>query len=131
MINDVEFDNWNEVKKTTNNEKVLVGFKQRDIFNVKIGKNIGFEQNGKGKDFVRPVLIYKKLSKDMFIGIPLTKTTRNGSFFYSFIFTNDIVSTAILAQIKLYSSKRLLNKVGKIDNDNFQQLKKKLIKLLD
>ena len=130
-MNDIEFDNWNEVKKSTNNEKVLVGFKQRDIFNVKIGKNIGFEQNGKGKDFVRPVLIYKKLSKDMFIGIPLTKTTRSGSFFYSFIFTNDIISTAILAQVKLYSSKRLLNKVGKIDNDNFQKLKKKLIELLD
>lgn len=43
-MNDIEFDNWNEVKKSTNNERILVGFKQRDIFNVKMGKNIGFEQ---------------------------------------------------------------------------------------
>lgn len=64
---------------------VLVGFKQRDTFNVKLGHNIGFEQNGKGKDFVRPVLIYKKLTKDMFIGIPLTTTVRSGDFFIDFL----------------------------------------------
>ena len=46
-----------------------------------MGQNIGFEQNGKGKEFIRPVLIYKKLTKDMFIGIPLTTTNREGSFF--------------------------------------------------
>jgi mRNA interferase MazF len=96
-MSDIEFDKWNEVKKETNTDNVLVGFKERDIFNVKIGKNVGFEQNGKGKDFVRPVLIYKKLSKDMFLGIPLTKTQREGSFFYSFIFIEGIISTAILA----------------------------------
>lgn len=39
------FDEWNEVKKNTHKEKVLVGFKNRDIFYIKMGHNIGFEQN--------------------------------------------------------------------------------------
>jgi len=128
---DDKFDKWNEVKKRTNKKSQVVGFKTRDIFNIKMGFNVGFEQNGKGQDFIRPVLIYKKLTKDMFIGIPLTKTNRNGSFFYRFTFIDDVVSTAILVQSRLYSSKRLLNKIGKININDFKQLKEKYLKLLE
>lgn len=62
-----DFDEWNEIKKQVEEEEILFGFKTRDIFNIKMGQNIGFEQNGKGENFVRPVLVYKKLTKDMFI----------------------------------------------------------------
>lgn len=37
------FDEWNEVKKMTQDESVTVGFKQRDIFYIRMGQNIGFE----------------------------------------------------------------------------------------
>jgi len=126
-----EFDKWNEVKKQTATINPIVGFKTRDIFNIKMGKNIGFEQNGKGKEFVRPVLVYKKLTKDMFIGIPLTTTKREGSFFYSFSFISNKLSIAILIQTRLFSSKRLLNKIGTINKDDFQRLKEKYMKLLE
>ena len=78
-----KFDEWCEVKKQIDNSNFL-SFKEREIFMGYIGENVGYEQNGKGKDFVRPVIIYKKLTKDMFIGIPLTTTQRDGSFFFSF-----------------------------------------------
>ena len=126
-----EFDEWNEIKKSIEDDEILVGFKTRDIFNIKMGLNIGFEQNGKGENFVRPVLIYKKLTKDMFIGMPLTTTQRDGSFFFKFEFINSKISTAILIQTKLFSSKRLLNKIGVISKDDFESLKKKYLKLLE
>jgi len=125
-----QYNKWNEVKKETSKEKTIFGFKTRDIFNVKIGQNIGFEQNGKGKEFVRPVVVYKKLTKDMFIGIPLTTTQRDGSFFYKFEFIPNKISVAILVQAKLFSSKRLLNKIGVINKDDFKELKKKYLDLL-
>lgn len=128
---EADFDKWNEVKKEIQQETLLVGFKERDIFNVKLGHNIGYEQNGKGEKFVRPVLIYKKLTKDMFIGIPLTSTHRDGSFFYRFSFIPDKTSVAILIQTKLFSTKRLLNKIGKMREDDFCELKKKYLKLLE
>ena len=56
------FDQWNEVKKETDTNVALPLFKEREIYNAKIGENIGFEQSGKGDEFVRPVLILKKLS---------------------------------------------------------------------
>ena len=37
-------------------------------------ENIGFEQSGKGDEFLRPVLILKRLTKEMFFGIPLSTT---------------------------------------------------------
>ena len=131
MSQESDFDNWNKVKKNTQKETILVGFKQRDIFNVKVGHNIGFEQNGKGEDFVRPVLIFKKLTKDMFIGIPLTSTLREGSFFYKFSFIENKISVAILIQAKLFSSKRLLNKLGKMEETDFNELKKAYMKILE
>lgn len=126
-----EFNEWNEVKKQIEKENILVGFKTRDIFNIKMGQNIGFEKNGKGLNFVRPVLIYKKLTKDMFIGIPLTTTQRDGSFFFKFEFIENKISTAILIQSRLFSNKRLLNKIGVIDQNDYENLKKKHLKLLE
>ncbi|TLP40436.1 hypothetical protein [Arcobacter arenosus] len=126
-----DFDIWNNVKKETNTEKVLVGFKTRDIFNIKMGHNIGVEQNGKEEEFVRPVIIYKKLTKDMFIGIPLTTTQREGSFFFKFKFIPHKISTAILIQTRLFSTKRLLNKIGVINKNDYEILKKKYLKLLE
>ena len=39
---------------------------------MKEGKNIGFEQNGKGSNFVRPILVLRKFNSSIFWGLPLT-----------------------------------------------------------
>lgn len=126
-----KYDDWNIVKKNTENIVKKVYFKERDIFWVKLGENIGFEQNGKGNKFQRPVLVLKKYTNDMFLGIPLSTTLREGSFYFQFSFLEDKISTALLVQNKLFSSKRLMKKIGKIDENNFKNLKAKLIKLIE
>jgi len=125
-----QFDEWNKIKKETEDEKVPVFFKERDIFWVRVGENIGYEQNGKGDEFQRPVIIVKKYSPQMFLGIPLSTTHRDGSFFYPFSFAEDKSSTALLIQHKLFSSKRLMKKIGKISTNDFGQLKEKLVELI-
>ena len=122
-------DEWNEVKKQLHNSKRKVYFKERDIFWVSVGVNIGFEQDGKGELFTRPVVIIKKYSNDIFLGIPLTTTQREGSFYFQFEFKNKI-STAILVQHKLYSNKRLIKKMGMINKEDFIKLKEALNKLI-
>lgn len=42
-----KFDEWNEEKKYIESHEIRLSFKERDIFYIKAGKNIGFEQNGK------------------------------------------------------------------------------------
>lgn len=125
------FDQWNKRKKEVNNIDKLIFFAEREIWNIGMGKNVGFEEDGKGEDFLRPVLILKKFSKEIFWGIPLTSASKKEypQFYHSFIFKNN-ESTAILTQIRLYSKKRLCYKMGKMGEKKFNQIKQKLITLM-
>jgi len=125
-----KLDRWNNVKQVTSESNKKVYFKERDIFWLKVGENIGFEQNGKGDKFQRPVLVVKRYTNDMFLGIPLSTTIREGSFFFQFSFIKDEISTALLVQQKLFSSKRCIKKIGKISENNFEKLKQKLYTLI-
>ena len=53
---------------------------------MRMGLNIGYEQDGKGEDFLRPVLILKKFNKRVFLGIPLTKIKKDSHFYHNFEF---------------------------------------------
>ena len=70
-----DFDKWNNIKKSAHNGNIIRSFKDRDIFYVKVGANIGFEQDGKGEEFLRPVLILKKFGQHAFLGIPYPPQT--------------------------------------------------------
>ncbi len=126
----LKLDQWNDVKQITEKTKKKVYFKERDIFWLKIGENIGFEQNGKGNKFQRPVLVVKRYTNDMFLGIPLSTTLREGSFYFQFEFIKGQMSTALLVQHRLFSSKRFIKKIGKINQNDFICLKKKLFNLI-
>ena len=123
------FDEWNILKKSTDENDKIPFFHSREIWFIRVGENIGFEQDGKGKEFLRPVFIYKKFSKNVFLGIPLTSQKKYGKFYFSFRF-KDKVSTAILSQIRLFDSKRLSYFYGKVGKKNYRYIKKKLIELL-
>ena len=124
------YDAWNSVKKELDSLDNKVFFKEREIFWMSIGENIGFEQNGKGEIFSRPVLIVKKFSKNIFYGIPLSTKIKDGTFFYAFEFQGKM-SNALLVQGRLFDSKRLENKMGMLEKDEFQLLKVKLRELLN
>ncbi len=125
-----EFDLWNEIKKETNRKNYPLHFKEREIYFIRVGKNIGFEQNGKGKYFLRPVLILRKFNRFFFIGIPLTSQAKEDIFHYKFLFKSNKESYAILSQIKAFDANRLERKIGKINKNDFLKLKKKLQELL-
>lgn len=127
------FDEWNSVKKETDTLTSPI-FKEREVYYIRMGHNIGHEQNGKGDEFVRPVVVLKRLSREMFIGIPLSSQIKSGSFYHTVRFYKNGVETinnAIVAQIRLFSARRLLNKIGMIHQNEFGELKKSVADLLD
>jgi mRNA interferase MazF len=73
--------------------------------------------------------VYKKFSKNVFIGIPLTTTVKESKFYYTFDF-KERKSTAILSQIRLFDSKRLAYSIGRMSQGDYSVLKQKLIALL-
>ncbi len=109
-----KFDEWNEVKKQVDTRSNIIQFKEREVYWASVGENVGFEQNGKGVDFARPVLIIKKLNKNLFFGVPLSTQSKTGSFFFEFELLPNQISTALLVQAKVYDAKRLAKKIGMI-----------------
>ena len=67
-----DFDNWGVVKKRLNCIRNLRTFNEREIWWCSVGLNIGYEIYGKNELFNRPVLIIKKFSSSIFLGLPLT-----------------------------------------------------------
>ena len=126
-----EFDKWNGIKKKTHEDNKKRNFKEREIFNAKVGKNIGYEQNGVGNKFIRPILIVKKFSNSSFYAIPLSTTEKRNKYYFEFEFIKDKKSVAILSQMKNFDAKRLLNKIGMISQDDFIELKRQLKEIID
>ncbi len=86
-------------------------FSEREIWWVSIGQNIGREIYGKGERFSRPVLVIKKFSPLHFLGIPLSTKNREGLYYFQIILEEMVVSAAI-SQLRAYSSKRMMNRIG-------------------
>ena len=124
------FDEWNEIKKKIDNKNIEIKFRARDIFWMSVGQNVGYETFGKGEEFLRPVLVYKKLSKETFIGIPLTSKQKEGSYYFSFNFKGKI-SIAMFNQIRVFDIRRKRAFKSRISEDTFLQLKNKLKTFMD
>ena len=120
-----DFDTWNKHKKAVNGTEITLYFYEREVWWATIGVNVGFEQDGKGDRFARPVLILRKFSKNVFLGVPLTTAKRDTKYHYSFSFL-DGTSTALLSQVRLFDSKRLLVKMGRISEKKFEEIRKKI-----
>ena len=65
------FDTWNEKKQVIDKKTRKIYFLEQEIWLVALGKNIGFEINGKGQNFLRPIIVYKKFSPHQCLCIPI------------------------------------------------------------
>jgi len=126
------FNKWNEVKKQVHKKVNNVGFKEREIFWVRLGQNIGSEEYGKGNEFQRPVLIVRKLTRDIFFGVPLTSTLKDNDYFHSFTYQTkkDVINnSAMILQLKTFDKNRLMTRIGMINKKDFEEIKNKISRL--
>jgi mRNA-degrading endonuclease toxin of MazEF toxin-antitoxin module len=130
IIDNNEFELWHQEKVVIQKDKLRPHFHEREIWFSSLGLNIGFEQNGKGKRFLRPVLVFKKFNNEICWCLPLTRTKRTGKYYFSFMF-NNTNSNVVLSQIRLLDGKRLEYKIGDIDKATFNLLKDKFVELIE
>ena len=79
-----DFDEWNRLKKIINDKKVNNWFHEREIWWCSIGVNIGHEEDGKNKQFERPVLVFRKFKKEIFFGIPVSSKLKDNKFYFQY-----------------------------------------------
>jgi pseudaminic acid cytidylyltransferase len=126
VLNQDIYDKWNNLKKSIDNKKHKFYTKNTEIYFMSIGQNVGFESYGKDELFLRPVLVYKRLSKNTFLGIPLTSKEKVGSYYFKFSYKKDKYSYASLNQLKVFDTKRIQYKSGNIKNEDFEKLKNQM-----
>lgn len=129
---DKDFDTWNSLKKSIHarNDKPTYFPKEGEVWMSSLGKNIGYEQNGGGRHFSRPVLIVKKFNNQMFWSTPLSTKQKPFDFYFNFTDPQKEEVSVILAQLKLMSVKRLRRKLYEIDSTMLLQIKAKLQEFL-
>ena len=123
------FDEWNFLKKQLNKKIEDIFIREREIYFIHIGQNIGHEQNGHEK-FLRPVLILRKLSHNYFIGVPLSSKEKMGNYFYKFSYKHNRNSYALLNQIRVFDTKRIVYKSGTIKRKDFKIIQQKAASLI-
>lgn len=126
-----DYKEWHDKKTFINNEKERPFFHEREVWSCVLGDNVGFEQDGRGENFMRPVLILKKFSNEVLWGIPLTKTIKENKYHYNFFFDTKEQSSVILSQLRLIDSKRLAYKMGDLLEVNFLEIRKRIIHFLE
>lgn len=126
-----ELLNWHNKKSELNKKEHNVFFHEREIWFCYLGLNIGYEQNGDNKYFLRPVLILKKFNDRLFFGIPLTSSKKQeNKFYHKFNYIKDIESVAIISQARILDTKRLSHLSGYIKIEDFNKIKEKLHNLI-
>ncbi|HEY4508970.1 MAG TPA: type II toxin-antitoxin system PemK/MazF family toxin [Candidatus Paceibacterota bacterium] len=123
-----EYDVWNRLKKKIQSGSDIPNFfpQEGEVWMSSLGKNIGFEQNGSGANFSRPILVVKKFNNHMFWCTSLSTKQKKFDFYYNFTDPNREKVSVILAQLKLVSVKRLKRKLYDISSGNFTEIKCKL-----
>lgn len=130
-MNKKDFKDWMVLKQSLHNScSRPTWYKPREIWWVSIGKNIGFEEDGKGRYYNRPVLILHGFSKEFFLGIPLSHTKNRGKYYHDFVLNGE-VSVALLSQIRAFDTIRLISKRGMMSIQDFSNIKKKIHYIID
>jgi len=126
-----DFKKWHNKKSQVDDIPKRPFFHEREIWFCHLGANVGFEQDGFGDDFLRPIVIFRKFNNEIFWGIPLTKKEKNNTeYYFTFSFSERGKNTAILSQIRLIDARRLSYHIGEISEIDYRALKDKLKALL-
>lgn len=125
-----DFEKWHTKKSTIDGKENRLFFHEREIWFCHLGANVGFEQDGKGELFGRPVIIFRKFNNQVFWALPLTTREKTGKFYVPVDLGDGVHRMAILSQLRLLDAKRLYQKVGVISQETDKLLEEKIIELL-
>lgn len=125
-----DFQKWHNKKQKIHDERPRIFFKEREIWFCHLGENIGFEQDGRGEEFLRPVAVLKKFNNEVLWVVPLTKALKKNRYYFQLSFRRGEISSVIFSQIRLIDTKRLKYKIGDVSLDAFSAIKTNIRQLL-
>mgnify|MGYP001560608340 FL=1 len=124
-----DFDSWNKRKKELN-EKTPNFYHEREVRWCSLGVNIGFEQDGTSKSYLRPVLIIKGFSQHVCLVVPLTTSLKKNPYYLEAGIIERKKAFVILSQIRLIDTKRLHDRLAVLDKEKFSKIRKAIRDLI-
>lgn len=122
-----DFDSWNETKKGINEHQDKPFIRKREIRWAVLGVNVGSEIDGKDNSFTRPVLIVDTIGKTTSLVVPITSKHKDIPGRYQFEW-KDNENSLCVNQLKVISTKRILDRKGKISENKLKDVKDKIKK---
>lgn len=124
-----DYESWFLLKPILNARTTQPPVNVRDIWWCSIGVNIGEEMDGKSTKASRPVLVFRKLTRNSFFGMPLTSKNKAGSWYVP-ITIHGAVSRVILSQLRIFDTRRLTTRLAQLDEKDFNEVKRRLLDFL-
>lgn len=121
-----DFDKWNTNKKSLHAFGNARFYHEREIWWCALGVNIGSEQDGTGKNFDRPVVVVKGFNENVFFAVALTGKKKQGRYYFYLGKVEGREASAVLSQVRLVDTKRLVRKIMTLDLAIFEKLKNAL-----
>lgn len=112
---------WTARKNRLNGNTRTPDFHEREIWWAAVGHNIGDEEDGKGRNFARPLVIVKKFNRSLFYGMPLSTVTKQNKYYHP-LTVKGRQRSALLSHMRDYDAKRLLNRLDILSEIEYLQL---------
>jgi mRNA interferase MazF len=125
-----DFFGWAKVKQEIQERKRPPYFSEGQIWWCSLGSNIGTEQDGKGANFMRPVVVLSKFNESSCVVVPVTGRAREGRYYLPMGDVTGRPASAILSQLRLIDSKRLLERIDSISREKHAEIKKAVTDIL-
>lgn len=121
------FKEWFAVKERINDEirghVIAVG----EVRWCSIGVNVGEEIDGKGDEFLRPVLVIDTVGSRTALVVPLSTKIKK-TVGYMLIHFNNKDQSLVISNIRVVSQKRLLRRIGKLPGNRLKEIKEEIKK---
>jgi mRNA interferase MazF len=127
-----DFKKWHDRKSSIHNERStdLLYVKEREIWWCSLGANVGFEQDGKGSWYERPILIFKKFSRHLVWAIPLSTKMKKNPYYIDCPSSDNVPRMAIISQMRMVDTKRFNEKMGFVSEAAFANIKKAVVEVI-
>lgn len=120
-----DFDGWNIEKKQAHEGSGRF-YHEREVWWCALGVNVGFEQDGSGQRFQRPVLIIKGLSRSTCLVAPLTTSSKKHSLRVLLGVIGEKTAYALLSQIRVVDTRRFTERIEFVEKEAFELVRKTL-----
>jgi len=123
------FKQWLKLKFHIHKYDKRPFFNEREIWWAQFGQNIGDEENGKGDQFLRPVIVLRKFNKNICLVAPTSTKVKDNKYYYKIRY-NDKDYSVLISQIRIIDAKRFRKRIARLSKYELDCIKKEISKVI-